>query len=113
MQSFRTLGRPQYNVVTLRYLALEKNLIILIIFFSVLLPVMQGSVVFLNVQLSQGSPAVWRMKASQAVCEQSVSRSGGEERGMYYKTVLHLLLLCRFGRDHEQLCQEEGDQEEC
>ena len=38
---------------------------------------------FLNVQLSQGSPAVWRMKISQAECQQSVSRSGGERDGVY------------------------------
>ena len=38
---------------------------------------------FLNVQLSQGSPAVWRMKASQAECGKSVSRSGGERDGVY------------------------------
>ena len=28
-------------------------------------------------------------------------------------TVLHLLLLCRLGREQDQLCQEEGEQEEC
>ena len=27
--------------------------------------------------------------------------------------VLHLLLLCRLGREQEQLCKEEGEQEEC